>query len=110
MRKLKTGDIPVLCRTLKKLEVKDKIRAIAQEADTVRDIWEKGFDLVWDLFDVATEASGEMAIYEFLAGPFEMEPEQIKDLDLDILVQNLQQLAEENNLLVFFKLAAKSMR
>lgn len=110
MRKLKTSDIPVLCRCMKKLGVKEQFKAIAAEANSARDVWERGFDLIWGLFDAATEKEGEGAIYEFLAGPFEMKPNEVRDLGLDELLANLQQLAAENNLSTFFKFAAKSMK
>jgi hypothetical protein len=110
MRKLKTVDIPVLCRCVKRLGLKDKVREIAQAADSVQDIWSFGFDFVWDLFDIATEKDGEAALYEFLAGPFEMTPEEVKNLDLDVMVANIQQLVQENNLAGFFKFAAASMK
>ena len=110
MRKLKTSDIPVLCRCVKRLGLKDKIREIAQAADNVQDIWSFGFDFVWDLFDIATEKEGEDALYEFLAGPFEMTPEEVRDLDLDVLMTNVQHLVNENNLISFFKFAAASMK
>lgn len=110
MRKLKTIDIPALCRSLKKLGLKEEFKKIAQEANGMKDVWEKGFDLIWQLFDTATETNGEGVIYEFLAGPFEMTPEEVADLDLDILIENCQTLARENNLGAFFKSAAKSMR
>lgn len=110
MRKLKTSDIPSLCRTVKKLGLKDRFRTLAQEANNGQEVWDRGFNLMWELFDAATEAHGELAIYEFLAGPFEMTAEEVCDLDLDVLIPNLQQLAAENNLSVFFKSAAKLMR
>jgi hypothetical protein len=110
MRKLKTADIPVFCRCVKRLGMKDKIREIAQAADTVQDIWSFGFDFVWDLFDIATEKEGENALYEFLSGPFEMTPEEVRDLDLDVLIPKVQQLVQENNLAGFFKFAAASMK
>lgn len=110
MRKLKTSDIPSFGRCLKKLGFKEKIQAVAKEADSAKDVWDKGFDMIWGIFDLATEADGEKALYEFLAGPFEMKPEEVEDLDIDILFENLKQLAEENNLVGFFKSAAKLMK
>lgn len=110
MRKLKTSDVPSLCRSLKKLGLKEEFKKIAQEANEIKDVWDKGFDLIWQLFDSATESNGEVAIYEFLAGPFEMTPEEVADLDLDVLIENCQALARDNNLGAFFKSAAKSMR
>lgn len=110
MRKLKTSDIPAFCRCLKKLGFKENIQAVAKEADSAKDVWDKGFDMIWGIFDLATEAEGENALYEFLAGPFEMQPREVADLDFEILFANLKQLAEENNLTVFFKSAAKLMK
>ena len=110
MRKLKTRDIPSLCRCLKKLGIKDRFQKIAQEADTAADAWGRGFDLIWEVFDSATEESGEAVIYEFRAGPFEMTPEEVADLDFDVLGSLLKQFAQENNLSAFFKSAAKSMK
>lgn len=110
MRKLKTADIPAFCRGIKKLGLKDQIKAIAQKANTAADVWDFGFDFIWELFDIATEKHGEAVIYEFLAGPFEMTPEQVADLDLETLFANIKQLAGENNLAGFFKSAAASMR
>jgi hypothetical protein len=110
MRKLKTSDIPVLCRCVKKLGLKDTIQKIALESDSVKDVWARGFDLIWNLFDIATEQAGEMCIYEFLAGPFEMTPEQVRDLDMDVLIENIQHLIRENNLVAFFKFAAASLK
>ena len=110
MRKLKTCDLPALCRSLKKLGLKEEFKKIAQEANGAADVWDRGFEFIWKLFDVATEADGEGAIYDFLAGPFEMTPKEVADLDLDTLIANCKQLAEENNLGTFFKSAAKLMK
>lgn len=110
MRKLKTSDIPAFCRCLKKLGVKEKIQTVAKEANDMGDVWDQGFELIWSVFDLATEADGETALYDFLAGPFEMTGPEVADLDLEILISNVKQLAEENNLLSFFKFAAKSMK
>lgn len=110
MRKLKTKDAPALCRCMKKLGLKEKFQALAREANSAADIWEHGFEFIWDLFDVATEQDGERVLYDFLAGPFEMTPEEVADLDFDVLLANLKQLAEENNLAGFFKSAAKLMK
>ena len=110
MRKLKTSDVLAFCRCLKKLGIKEKIQNIAKEADSAKDIWDKGFDMMWSIFDLATEAEGENALYEFLSGPFEMSAQEVADLDIDAFFDNLKQLAAENNLTVFFKSAARSMK
>ena len=110
MRKLKTADIPIFCRCAKRLGIKEQVRTLAETANSAQDIWSNGFDFVWNLFDIATEEAGEKELYEFLSGPFEMTPDEVKDLDLDILVANIQQLVKDNNLVGFFKFAAASMK
>lgn len=110
MRKLKTADIPALCRCVKRIGLKEQLRSIAQEANTAEDVWNQGFDIIWTIIDIATEKESEFAIYEFLAGPFEMTAKEVADLDLDVMMANLRQLAEENNLANFFKAAAGSMK
>ena len=59
MRKLKTADIPVLCRCIKRLGLKEHIQTIAKESNNAKDVWDKGFDLMWNIFDIATEQKGE---------------------------------------------------
>lgn len=110
MRKLKTSDVFSFARAAKKLGIKDKFRTIAQNAESGQDVWNSGFDLIWELFDAATEANGEKHIYDFLAGPFEMPAKAIADLELDQLMEMLKQLARENNLAGFFRHAAGLMR
>lgn len=110
MRKLETADVFAACRLMKKLGLKEKFKAIAEESDTARDIFDKGYDLIWDLFDTATEQHSEKDIYAFLAGPLEMTPEEVQHLHLDKLLESLQQMAVENNLVGFFKSAARLMR
>ena len=110
MRKLQTADVMTFCRCAKRLGIKDQLRALAEEANTVADLWSFGFDFVWNLFDLATEKNGEEELYKFLAGPFEMTPEEVATLDLEILISNLKQMVEENKLSVFFKSAAALMK
>lgn len=110
MRKLKTADIPAFCRCIKRLGLKDQIRTIAQQSDNMQDAWAQGFDLLWNIFDIATEKEGEGEIYKFLAGPFEMKPAEVAALDLADLLENIQQLVADNNLAAFFKFAAASTK
>lgn len=110
MRKLKTPDIFNGARMLKKLGLKEQAKQIAAQADDIQDIWAMGFDFVWSIFDAATDNDGEHLLYEFLAGPFEMTPEEVENLDFPDMLDKLKQLAEENNLLPFFKSAVKLIR
>ena len=110
MKKLKTADLPAFSRCIKRIGIKDEIRTLAENADQVSDIWGFGFDLVWKLFDMATEKQGEQEIYAFLARPFEMTPEEVAEMDLSDFFAAVKQLAEENNLTAFFKSAQALMK
>ena len=110
MRKLKTTDIPAFCRCLKNIGIKDEIQKIAKEANNAKDIWDKGFDLVWSIFDIATEKKGEKHLYEFLAGVFEVTPKELEDMALAEFLGGLKQIAEENDLVSFFKSAEVLMK
>jgi len=83
MRKLKTSDIPAFCRTLKAIGIKEEVKAIAMEASNAAEAWDRGFDLIWGVFDLATEKTGEIELYRFLAPLFESTPEALADLPLD---------------------------
>ena len=106
MRKLKTSDIPAFCRCLKAIGIKSEIESITKKADNIKDAWAQGFDLIYNIFDRATEVSGEKELYKFLAGPFEMTAKEIEDLDISVFFEFIKQLSAENNLAGFFRSAA----
>ena len=110
MRKLETSDVFSACRLMKKLGLKEKFKEAAEKAETAQDLFDNGYGFLWDLFDTATEQKSEAEIYAFLAGPLEMTPEEVKHLHLDKLLASLQQMAVENNLVDFFKSAARFLR
>lgn len=110
MRKLKTADVPALCRCIKRIGLKEHLRNIAMNAESAKDVWDQGFDIIWTILEIASEKECESAIYEFLAGPFEMTAAEVADLDLETMMANLRQLAAENNLAGFFKSAAGLMK
>lgn len=107
MRKLKTTDVFAGARLIKQLGLKEEAKAIAAKADEIQDIWSMGFDFVWGIFDRATDTNGEALLCEFLAGPFEKTPEEMADLELTELMSGVKRLAEENDLMPFFKNVAK---
>ena len=110
MRKLKTRDVFSACRVLKTVGAKAEIEKVAKSADKAADVWSQGFDLLWGIFDKATEKNAEQPIYELLAGPFEKTADEVADMDLSDLFASLRQLAEENDIITFFKSVGKMMK
>ena len=110
MRKLQTKDIFAFCRCIKSIGIKDEINKLCKDADNINDIWDKGFELVYSIFEAASEKKSEASIYEFLSGPFEMPVEDIQEMELDKFFDLVKQLAAENNLVNFFKNASALMK
>lgn len=110
MRKLNTSDVFTFARCLKAIGIKDELKNIAQNSDNIGDAWSKGFDLIYNLLDLATEKNGEKHIYEFLASPFEMKPKDVEEMPLPEFFENCKKLSEENDLKGFFKSAGKLMK
>lgn len=110
MRKLKTTDIPAFCRCLKRIGIKEEVQKIAKAANNAKDVWDFGFELIWKIFDVATENKSEKYLYEFFAPIFEVEEKEFEDMPIDQLFEGFKQLAEENNLSNFFKSAGALMK
>jgi hypothetical protein len=106
MRKLKTSDIPAFCRCLKAIGIKSEIESITKKADNIKDAWAQGFELIYNIFDKATEVNGEKELYKFLSGPFEMTAQEVENLEISVFFDMIKQLASENNLAGFFKSAA----
>lgn len=103
MRKLQTSDVFNAMRLIKKANLKEEIKPILRRAGegnlNVEDV---GIEGILGFIEILTEKKSEQAIYEVLAGPFEMSPQEIETMTLDLLMENLQQLAKENDLKSFF--------
>lgn len=112
MRKLITSDLFTAGRMMAQIGAKDIIENAAKNAQKMEDVWENGFDLMWSLFEKASTKGSEDAIYTFLAGPFEMEREEIKGMNLVNFFETVKEFAELNkdDLVPFFKLAEKSTK
>ena len=107
MRKLKTSDIFAFSRCLKAIGIKDEIKKISENSTNYKDITDAGFDLIYNLFDIATEKRAEKEIYKFLALPFEMQAEEVENMEIDALFAGLKQLGDISTLKAFFKQAVR---
>lgn len=103
MRKLQTKDIFQALRLVKKSNLKEELKPVLEKAATPGiDIQDIGIDGIMTVMEALVEKKSEEALYEFFSGPFEMEPKDIAEMSLEELVRNMERLAEENNLKVFF--------
>ena len=117
MRKLIFSDIFVAGRIIKKLELKEKLKEIYSKVqeekkninDEERENLTKntGIDIIYAIFTECVESKMDNALYEFLAGPFELNLEEVKNLEVEEVINKFKQLAKENNLIDFFKKAGQ---
>jgi len=102
MRKLKTTDLFEAMRLIKKANLREELRPIIiQAANSNLAIEEVGIDGMLGVIEILSGKKAEQGLYDFLAGPFEMEPAEVSDLPINDLLDNLTTLSQENNLTNF---------
>ncbi len=105
MRKLQTSDIFSALRLIKKAKLKEEVKPLLLLAGSgeakVEDI---GIEGILTLVEALSEKQSEQGMYEFLAGPLEMAPQEVEKMDLIDLAEHLETLARENDLKRFFSL------
>lgn len=108
MRKLETGDVFAFTRLIKKVGITKEMKEMILSKDSIKDMTSEsfGYDFLFMLLDKASEPESEIEVYSFLAGPLEMEPEQVKKTDLFELVEMLKQVADVEKWKDFFTSAA----
>lgn len=107
MRKLKTSDLFALGRCISKIGIKDELKKLGMKANSAKDIYEMGFEAIFDLFEKACEQKSEQPIYEFIATLFECEWEEIRDMNPIKLIEKLKEVADVATWKAFFKTAVR---
>ena len=103
MRKLNTSDVFALARVVRASGIRDELRPlIKRAAESDAPVEDVGIDGLLTVMETLAEHKAERAIYEVLAGPFEMSADDVAAMPLDILALQLKTLAEENQLKRFF--------
>jgi len=102
MRKIMTKDIFMAMRVIKKSGMKQELIPLVQKAAEAG-IEQIGIEGILTVIEVLSENNSEKALYEVLAGPFEMSVEEVESLELDVFTGMLCELGEQNNLQNFFK-------
>lgn len=115
MRKLQSHDVFMALKLIRAAGLKDEVRRVyalveAKEKEkkklSIRDV---GIEFFLGLLEKLAGTEAENAFYELLAGPLELEVEEIKTMDpLDLIdaVQGLQEVIDGERLKRFFKSVA----
>lgn len=102
MRKINTKDIFNTMRIIKKSGMKQELIPLVQKAAEVG-VDAIGIEGVLTVIEVLSENNSEKAMYEVLAGPFEMTAEEVETMELDKFTEMLCELGEQNNIRNFIK-------
>lgn len=103
MRKLQTLDVFSAMRLIQRAGIKEGIKPYLKMAASGKcSIDDVGIEGVLGLIEILSESKSENAIYEVLASPFEILPEEVAKMELDSFIEALRTLARENNLKLFF--------
>lgn len=112
MRNLQTRDMFNAVRLIKSLNLKEDIRGVILNATNTEDSTKDntGIDLLFVILDKACEQNTEDKIYEFLAGPFECNSEDVAEMDIIDLFDNLKQVASIDKWKSFLSKAVQLMK
>ena len=103
MRNLLTEDLFKAVRVIKASGLKEEVRPMLKmAAEGKSDIMSVGIEGIMTVIGALAESGVEKQLYQFLSGPFEMEPEEVARLDVVDLCKYIEWLWKEGNLQPFF--------
>lgn len=110
MRKIKTKDVFKMARIIKLSGAKDELADTlrASQSSGAGDAGQIGVDLIMTLCSACGSENIEKELYELIGDIAEMKPTEIRDMDLDVLIDLFKEIGELNNLSDFFESAVKS--
>lgn len=108
MRKVNTSDVFKMARILKKTNITDEIKKSYLNGKAKgANVEEIGLDLFFSMVGACAKEGVETELYELLGGIAETEPEKIAEQPIETTMKQLKKIAEENNLIHFFKSAGQ---
>ena len=103
MRNLNTADLFKAVRVIKTSGLREELKPLLDKAaDGKADVKNVGIDAIMTVVGTLAENGVERAMYEWLSGPFEMDPEEVAQLDVIDLCDKIEWLWKDGNLQSFF--------
>ena len=115
MRELKGADVFPFMRVIKTSNAHKEMADLAIIMRDNKEISQTalGMQFILGLINNCASREAEEAIWTFLSGPMEKTEDELKDMDLDKLLEELEKLVDQNiqsgNLVRFFGLVRKLM-
>ena len=116
MRKLKTKDVFAALRVITEADMRDDVRAVVSAAQAGReiDVQNLGFDVIMTAIEHLSRTGAEKLMYDFLAGPWEVDPAEIPEWDLTQLSATFREwrdgYIDRDELVSFWKALSGLMR
>ncbi len=108
MRKINTEDVFKMARIIKNTSITGNIKeAFSKGKKEDADVEQIGIDIFMDIVCSCADESIEKKFYDLIGGITEKKPEDIKKQSLETTIDDIKRICEENNILNFFKSAAK---
>ena len=98
MRRLKTSDVFAFMRIASEAHIRDEVKALAaviQRDGANADAQSVGYDLILSVLDRMGAKGAEKAVYDFLAGVWEIEPQAVADMELGEFGETMKTWATE---------------
>ena len=89
MRNLQTQDIFSLARVLKEADILEVIKNI----DKTKDARQVGMTVIFEVIGNCADEYCEEKIYKFLSGPFEITEKEVRELDPEVLIDKIFEIA-----------------
>lgn len=102
MRKLQTHDIFAFGRVIKEIGIKEEVKCICMKANTIGDLYESGFELIFGIFEKCTSEEAENALIKFFADILEEDPQAVKECDPVEFMDKIFEVAEPEKWKAFF--------
>ena len=112
MREIETSDVFAFVRMTKRAGITAELKKLIMSKDSIQDLTAEsfGYDLIFTILESASEPEAEKEVYNFLAGPLELEPEEIKKMNPVKLVEMIKEMATSEEWKAFFTSVAKLMK
>ena len=110
MRKLNFGDTFKFVRLISKIGLKDQVLKLSEEAESFESLNKLGYEGVFTLITSATSEQAEQLIYEFLSAPFEMQPCDIQNMDIDEMKDAFKVMFQSVKIMDFIKSVSGLMK
>lgn len=107
MRNLKTSDLFALGRCITKIGIKEDLKEIGLKANSIKDINEKGFEVIFTLFEKVCAEGAEKPIYEFVSTLLECKWGEVRDMNPIDLIEKIKEVADWKQWKAFFKMAVR---